>query len=137
MCRKASATNYKLTGSSLSRKLGFATFVHEGLQWTLHDQSPAISEIKWLCVDTISSTSTNLHLHGCKHPTSHCSLTPVKMRVISTVLIMTGVTTTAALMENTWLPGQVLTILSFSITSRMKLEHRHKSGPCFHQRQSR
>ena len=43
--------NYQLAGSSLSRKHGLATFVHERLRCTLLDQSPLTSEIKWLCVD--------------------------------------------------------------------------------------
>ena len=43
--------NYQLAGSSLSRKHGLATFVHERLRYTLLDQSPPISEIEWLCVD--------------------------------------------------------------------------------------
>ena len=37
-------------GYSLSRKHGFATFVHERLRYTLLDQSPLTSEIEWLCV---------------------------------------------------------------------------------------
>ena len=43
--------NYQLAGSSLSRKHGLATFVHERLRYTLLDQSPLTSEIEWLCVD--------------------------------------------------------------------------------------
>ena len=43
--------NYQLAGSSLSRKHGLATFVHERLRCTLLDQSPPTSEIEWLCVD--------------------------------------------------------------------------------------
>ena len=44
-------SNYQLPGSSLSRKHGLATFVPERLRYTLLDQSPPTSEIKWLCVD--------------------------------------------------------------------------------------
>ena len=44
-------TNYQLAGSSLSRKHGLATFVHERLRYMLLDQSPPTSEIEWLCVD--------------------------------------------------------------------------------------
>ena len=40
--------NYQLAGSSLSRKHGFATFVHERLRYTLLDQSPPKLEIEWL-----------------------------------------------------------------------------------------
>ena len=43
--------NYQLAWSSLSRKHGLATFVHERLRYTLLDQSPPTSEIEWLCVD--------------------------------------------------------------------------------------
>ena len=43
--------NYQLSGSSLSRKHGFATFVHERLRYTLLDQSPLTLEVEWLCVD--------------------------------------------------------------------------------------
>ena len=32
--------NFDLAGSSLSRKHGLATFVHERLKWTLFNQSP-------------------------------------------------------------------------------------------------
>ena len=42
---------YQLAGSSLSRKHGLATFVHERLRYTLLDQSPPTSEIEWLCLD--------------------------------------------------------------------------------------
>ena len=48
---KSVPLNYQLAGSSLSRKHGLATFVHERLRYTLLDQSPPISEIEWLCVD--------------------------------------------------------------------------------------
>ena len=43
--------NYQLAGSSLRRKHGLATFVHERLRYTLLDQSPLTSEIEWLYVD--------------------------------------------------------------------------------------
>ena len=36
--------NYQLAGSSLSRKHGLATFVHEQLRYTLLDQSPLTSK---------------------------------------------------------------------------------------------
>ena len=42
---------YQLAGSSLSRKHGLATFVHEHLRYTLLDQTPPTSEIEWLYVD--------------------------------------------------------------------------------------
>ena len=46
--------NYLLAASSLSRKHGLATFVHERLRYTLLDQSPPTSEIEWLCVDVVN-----------------------------------------------------------------------------------
>ena len=43
--------NYQLAGSSLIRKHGLATFVHERLRYTLLDQSQLTLEIERLCVD--------------------------------------------------------------------------------------
>ena len=43
--------NYQLAGFFLSKKHGFATFVHERLKWTLFDQSRPTSETEWLCVN--------------------------------------------------------------------------------------
>ena len=43
--------NYQLAGSSLSRKLELATFLHERLKYTFLDQFLPTSEIEWLCVD--------------------------------------------------------------------------------------
>ena len=43
--------NYQLAGSSLSRKHGLATFVHDRMRYTPLDHSPPTSEIEWLCVD--------------------------------------------------------------------------------------
>ena len=51
LMQKLVLPNYQLAGSSLSRKHGLATFVHERLRYTLLDQSPPTSEIEWLCVD--------------------------------------------------------------------------------------
>ena len=53
--------NYQLVGSSLSRKHGLATFVHERLRYTLLDQSPPTSEIKWLCVDVDGYKIVNVY----------------------------------------------------------------------------
>ena len=78
-------TNYKLAGSSLSRKHRLATFVHERLEWTLHDQSPLTSETEWLCVDvdgykivniykpeTSTNTFANIRLSSVFSPLSTC-----------------------------------------------------------------
>ena len=53
--------NYQLAGSSLSRKHGLATFVHERLRYTLLDQSPPTSEIEWLCVDVDDYIIVNVY----------------------------------------------------------------------------
>ena len=54
-------SNYQLAGSSLSRKHGRATFVHERLKYTLLDQSPSTSEIEWLCVDVDGYKIVNVY----------------------------------------------------------------------------
>ena len=53
--------NYQLAGSSLSRKHGLATFVHQRLRYTLLDQSPPTSEIEWLCVDVDGYKIVNVY----------------------------------------------------------------------------
>ena len=54
-------SNYKLTGSSLSRKHDLATFVHEQLRNMLLDQYPPTSEIKCLCVDVDGYKIVNVY----------------------------------------------------------------------------
>ena len=54
-------SNYQLAGFSLSRKHGLATFVHERLKWTLHDQSPTTLETEWLCVDVDGYKIVNIY----------------------------------------------------------------------------
>ena len=46
--------SYQLVGSSLSRKDGLATFVHERLRYMFLDQSSPTSKMEWLC-----------NVHGC------------------------------------------------------------------------
>ena len=53
--------NYQLAGSSLSRKHGLATFVHERLRYMLLDQSTPTSEIEWLCVDVDGYKIVNVY----------------------------------------------------------------------------
>ena len=53
--------HYQLAGSSFSRKHGLATFVHKRLRYTLLDQSPLTSEIKWLCVDVDGYKIVNVY----------------------------------------------------------------------------
>ena len=43
--------SYQPAGSSLSRRHGLATFVHQRLRYTLLDQSPPTTEIEWLFVN--------------------------------------------------------------------------------------
>ena len=54
-------SNYQLAESSLSRKHGLATFVHERLRYTLLDQSPPTSEIECLCVDVDGYKIVNVY----------------------------------------------------------------------------
>ena len=58
---KLTITCFALAGSSLSRKHGLATFVHDRLKWTLVDQSPATSETEWLCVDNDGYRIVNVY----------------------------------------------------------------------------
>ena len=58
---KLTIPGFALAGSSLSRKHGLATFVHDRLKWTLVDQSPATSETEWLCVDTDGYRIVNVY----------------------------------------------------------------------------
>ena len=48
---KLTILGFALAGSSLSRKHGLATFVHDRIKWTFVDQSSATLETEWLCVD--------------------------------------------------------------------------------------
>ena len=53
--------DYQLAGFSLSRKHSFATFVHEGLKWTIFEKSPPASETDWLCVDVDGYKIVNVY----------------------------------------------------------------------------
>ena len=120
--------NYQLAGSSLSRKHGLATFVHERLRYTLLDQSPPTSEIEWLCVDVDSYKIVNVY----KPPPTRLrtldlpvfphlfipKITSVFTLAILTVVILTGVTTTTVPTVSPWLAGQVLIVLPSYIMPR-------------------
>ena len=54
-------SSYQLAESSLSRKHGHATFVHECLRYTLLDQSPPTLEIECLCVDVDGYKIVNVY----------------------------------------------------------------------------
>ena len=58
---KLTILGFALAGSSLSRKHGLATFVQDQLKWTFVDQSPAISETEWLCVDVDGYRIVNVY----------------------------------------------------------------------------
>ena len=69
--------NCELARSSLSRKHGLATFVHERLRYTLLDQSPPTSEIEWLCTDVDGYKIVNVYKPPltrlrCLDAASHC-----------------------------------------------------------------
>ena len=113
--------NYQLAGSSLTRKHGLATFIHERPKYTLLDQSPPTSEIKWLCVNIDGykkSTSTNHRQRNCEPWISQCFLTPVCTLAISTVVMLTGATMTTVWTVNAWVAGQVLIVLPSYIMPR-------------------
>ena len=106
--------NYQLAGSSLSRKHGLATFVHERLRYTLLDQSPPTSEIEWLCVDVDGYKIVNVY----KPWISQYFLTPVFTLAILTVVMLTGVTTTTVRTVSAWLAGQGLIVFPSYIMPR-------------------
>ena len=58
---KLTIPGFALAGSSLSRKHGLATFVHDPLKWTFVDQSPTTSETEWLCVDVNGYRIVNVY----------------------------------------------------------------------------
>ena len=113
--------HYQLAGSSLSRKHGLATFVHERLRYTLSDQSPPTSEIEWLCVDVDGYKIVNVY----KPPPTRLRtldlpvfLTPVCTLAILTVVMLTGVMRTTVRTVSAWLAGQVLIVLPSYIMPR-------------------
>ena len=113
--------NYQLAGSSLSRKHGLATFVHERLRYTLLDQYLPTSEIEWLCVDVDGYKIVNVYKPP---PTRLRTLDlpvfphPVCTLAILTVVMLTGVTMTTVRTVSAWLDGQVLIVLPCYIMPR-------------------
>ena len=113
--------HYQLAGSSLSRKHGLATFVHERLRYTLLDQSPLTSEIEWLCVDVDGYKIVNVY----KPP-------PTRLRTLDLPVFphpclyagdfncrhAAGVMTTTVRTVSAWLAGQVLIVLPCYIMPR-------------------
>ena len=111
--------NYQLAGSSLSKKHGLTTFVHERLRYTLLDQSPPTSEIEWLCVDVDDYKIVRLQTtaNAIENPGSP-SVSSVFTLVILTVVMLTGVMTTTVRTVSAWLAGQVLIVLPSYIMPR-------------------
>ena len=58
---KFALPSYRLAGSSLSRKPGLATFVHERIRYTLLDQYPSTLEMEWLYVDVDGYKIVNVY----------------------------------------------------------------------------
>ena len=58
---KLTTPGLALARSSLSRKHGLATFVHDRLKWTLVDQSQTTSKTEWLFVDIDSNRIVNFY----------------------------------------------------------------------------
>ena len=58
---KLTVPGFALAGSFLSRKHGLAAFIHDRLKWILVDQSPALSESEWLCVDVDGYRIVNVY----------------------------------------------------------------------------
>ena len=119
--KKLVLPHYQLAGSSLSRKQGLATFVHERLTYTLLDQSPATSEIEWLCVDVDGNKIVNVY----KPPPTR--LQTLDLSVFSHPCLYAGdfncrhadwVTTTTVRTVSAWLARQVLIVLPSYIMPR-------------------
>ena len=113
--------NYQLAGSSLSRKHGLATFVHERLRYTLLDQSPPTSEIEWLCVNVDGYKIVNVY----KPPPAR--LRTLDLPVFPHPCLYAGdfncrhadwVTMTTVRTVSAWLAGQVSIVLSSYIMPR-------------------
>ena len=66
---------FALTGATISKKHGIATFVPEKLFWSLSGQCPNDSDIEWLCVDICGFKIINV----CKLPPSQMTPTSVPM----------------------------------------------------------
>ena len=117
--KKLVLPNYQLAGSSLSRKHGLATFVHERLRYTLLDQSSPTSEIEWLCVDVDGYKIVNIYKpRDCETWISQCFLTPVSTLAILIVVMLTEITMTTVRIVSAWLVGQVLIVLPSYIMPR-------------------
>ena len=82
---KLTIPGFALAGSSLSRKHGLATFVHDLLNEPLLVRLQLHRRLSG-CASTLmvieSSMATNLHLRDCKRLISQCSLIPFSMLVI-------------------------------------------------------
>ena len=111
--------NYQLAGSSLSRKHGLATFVHERLRYTLLDQSPSTSDIEWLCVDVDAYKIVNVY----KPPptrlrTLDLPMFPHRCLYAGDFVMLTGVTMTTVRTVSAWMAGKILIVLPSYIMPR-------------------
>ena len=129
---------FALAGSSLSRKHGLATFVHDRLRWTFAEQSPATSETEWLCVDVDGYRIFNVY----KPPPTQLQASglpvfPFSMLAILIVRMSTGVIELTVPMESALLLGQASMALSLSMTKGRghptfwSLEHLHNPDLIF------
>ena len=48
---KLTIPSFVLDGSTLSKKHGLATFVHERVNWAMVNQSSTTYDAEWLCID--------------------------------------------------------------------------------------
>ena len=114
---KLTIPGFALAGSSLSRKRGLATFVHDRLKWTLVDQFPATSETEWLCVDVDGYRIVNVY----KPPPTRLQASDLpSVLLILIVLMSNGFIEPAVPMESTLLLDQALTALSLFTTVRTR-----------------
>ena len=110
-----------IAGSSLSRKLGLATFVHDWLKWTFVDQSPTTLETEWLCANVDGYRIVNVHkssptrLQASNFPVFSY---PFSMLAILIVSMLTAVIKPAVSMESALLLGKALAALSLFTTQR-------------------
>ena len=108
--------NHQPAGSSLSRKHGLATFVHERLRYTLLNQSQLTSKIEWLCVDVDGYKIVNVYkppptrLRFLYHPVFPHPCFYVGDFIITVVMLIEVMMTTVRTVS-AWLAGQVLIVL--------------------------
>ena len=103
--------SYQLAGSSLCRKHGLATFVHEQRRYTLFDQSPPTPMIECLYVDVDGYKIVNVYKSPRMRLQSLDLSVLIFMLAISTVVTFIEVAVITVRTVSAWLAGQVLIIL--------------------------